>query len=346
MKKYLSIIFITLAIAGSGCKKNYLSELTNNPNNPSVASPGLLLSGSLKTTAGILNGGISSALYGYYTNYACWIGYLSWSTGFQANTALEQYLFTTSNYDVWTPLYGNISNYNQLALAGAGPNYTGIAEIMEVVDFQQLVDNYNNIPYSQALQGTKNLTPTYDQAPAVYNALMKQLDAAITLIQGAKATDANPGSADIMFAGNMTDWLLYANTLKLRFALRVSNNTSLASTYATYKAAVQATSSIGYLGAVAAEVNPGYLNSDASGGQQSPLWLNYGTTQSGGANLNNQEYQANQYSINFFNTNSDPRLTRVYAVNPAGNVIGSVFGATVTYPVAGVTYECRGNGFI
>jgi hypothetical protein len=67
MKKYLSIIFITLAVAGSSCKKDYL-ELTNNPNVPSVASPDLLLTGALKSTADIVN-------MGNYVQYAAWVGY-------------------------------------------------------------------------------------------------------------------------------------------------------------------------------------------------------------------------------------------------------------------------------
>ena len=340
MKKYLSIIFITIAIAGSSCKKTYLDELKNNPNVPSVASPSLLLSGGLKTTAGILNG--SS-----YTMYASWIGYLSWSTGFQANTALEQYQFTTSSYDVWTPLYGNIANYNSILTANAGANYTGIATIMTVVDYQQLVDNYNNVPYSQALKGVTNLTPAYDKGTDIYPDLMKKLDAAITMIQGAPATDANPGVSDIMFGGDMTSWVKYANTLKLRLALRVSENPNLTAMYATFKTAVAATEALGYLdGTVGAYVNPGYTNSDAFGGQQSPLWINYGYSQSGSANTNNQEYQANQYSIDFFTNNSDPRLTQVYAPNPDGNVIGSKFGATVTFPKGGVTPSKLGPGVL
>src|ERR1700744_1849391 len=103
MKKYISIIFITLMAAGSSCKKDYLN-LTNNPNQPSSGSPGLLLSGALKTLAGVQNGGT-------YTMYAAWTGYLSQSTGYQPFVALEQYQFTTSTYDAWTTPYLNLSNY-------------------------------------------------------------------------------------------------------------------------------------------------------------------------------------------------------------------------------------------
>src|ERR1700754_229887 len=142
MKKYLSIIFTVIAIAGSSCKKTYLGELTNNPNVPSVASPSLLLTGALKTTAGILNGALSNNAptlinRGIYIEYAVWMGYLSRSTGFQVFANIDQYAFTSSDFDVWQTLYGNLSNYNAIISANAGGNYTGIAKIMTVIDYQQ-----------------------------------------------------------------------------------------------------------------------------------------------------------------------------------------------------------------
>lgn len=309
MKKYISIIVFTLIIAGSSCKKDFLS-LETNPNVPSVASPELLLSGSLKTAASLSN---SDA----YTMYASWVGYLSWSTGFQINTALLQYIVTPGTFDVWTNYYLNISNFSALAATGSGPNYTAIAKIMTVVDFEALVDNYNNVPYSQAIKGTGNLVPAYDSGSAIYDDLMKQLDAAITMIQSAPATALVPGAGDIVFKGNMTNWIKFANTLKLKLALRQTNVTAKT---AALVAAVQATQSLGYLdGSTAATANPGYLNSDASGGQQSPLWLSFGVGANGAGLGSNTTFQANAYGSHFYGVNNDPRLGKVYSATTTKN---------------------------
>ncbi len=319
MKKYISILFTALAIAGTSCKKNFL-ELNNNPNSPISATPPLLLSGALKTTAGIINGG-------GFTQYANWIGYLSWSTGYQANVSLEQYQFTTTDYDVFTPFYANISNYTALYNAGTNPYFQAIAKIMIVYDYQDLVDSYNNVPYSQAIQGANQLNPVYDNGSAIYDDLLKQIDAAIVLIQKAPAGTSTPGTSDVMYGGNMTNWLKFANTLKLRLAIRQSN---VSAKTAALKAAVAATASIGYIdGTNGGVVNPGYLNNDANGGQQSPIWLNYGYTQNGGAQANNQQYQANSYAVNFFTANNDPRRNQVYQTLDAAGTIGSTpFGGT------------------
>jgi len=318
MKKYITILILTLTIAGSSCKKDFLS-LEKNPNVPSVASPQLLLSGALRQTAGIVNNATANSTgnFGYYTMYAGWSGYISWSTGYQANTAFEQYVITTSTYDIWTPLYLNLSNYNALIGASAGANFTGIAKIMTVFNFEALVDNYNNVPYSQALKGTKNLTPAYDNGSVIYDDLMKQLDAAIVMIQKAGTGDANPGKSDIMYGGNMTNWLKFANTLKLRLALRQSN---ISAKTAALKAAVAATASIGYIdGTNGAVVNPGYTNSDLGGGQQSPLYIAYGLTASGGSSGVNATYQANAYAAHFYGSNNDPRLVQVYSATTTAN---------------------------
>lgn len=304
MKKYISIVLITLAVAGSSCKKNYL-ELTANPNVPSVTTPDLALSGALKTTADIVN-------LGDYVQYNAWVGFVSQSTGFQPFTNVEQYNFTTTDFNgPWNDNYANLSNYNALLASTTDANYQAIAKIMMAYDYEALVDNYNNVPYSQALLGSKNLNPAYDKGTDIYTDLMKQLDAAIVLIQKAPAVSPKLATSDVMYGGNMTNWIKFANTLKLRLAVRVSGVSSMASTFA---AAAKATQALGYIDATnPGLVNPGYLNSDADGGQESPLWRYYGFNQSGTPGTGRQQYQANTFAANYYATNNDPRLVQVYA---------------------------------
>lgn len=317
MKKYLIFIILFLLIASSSCKKDFLTSLATNPNAPSVTTANALLIGSLANTAAIMNSSL-------FQQYAYWVGHLSYSTGYQTSVPYELYGFTSSNFDVWTPLYLNVNNYNALLNLNTGPYYNAIAKIMMVYDFEALVDSYNNVPYFNALKGAGNLTPSYDNGSVIYDDLLKQLDASITTISGASASSPNPGTADIMYGGNMTNWLKFANTLKLRLALRQSN---LSTKTAALKTDIQSTQSLGYLdGTNSAEVNPGYLNSDANGGQQSPLWLQYGLNASGGAIGSRANTQANSYAVNFFyNHNDTLRANQVYAVNPTNGLVVSTF---------------------
>ena len=109
----------------------------------------LLLSGSLKVTADIVNVNFST--------YGVWMGYWAPSGNYVPNASLFTYNFTNVDYQVWTPLYSNVSNYNALETrAAANPalvNYQAIAAIMKAYDFQALVDVYNNVPYTEAFKG-------------------------------------------------------------------------------------------------------------------------------------------------------------------------------------------------
>jgi len=335
MKKYITIMLITLVVAGSSCKKTYLDELATNPNTPAITTPDLALAGALKTTAALYNGT-------GFTMYMCWMGYLSYSTGFQPNVALESYQFTTSTYDLWTNWYLNINNYTAMASSTTNPYYQAIANIMICYDYEGLVDNYNNVPYSQALLGTNNLTPGYDKGSDVYDALLTRLDAAITQIGAAITanTAIAPTTSDIMYGGNMTKWEVFANTLRLRIIMRQYGptgaiNPNVASKVAMLTSELAKFSTVGYISTTAAEgkVNPGYANLDFGGGQQQPLDIAFGYNQSGSAINNNPPYQANTYAVSFFQSNNDPRLTQIYATSTGGAVISTPFGVTV--PPAG-----------
>jgi hypothetical protein len=320
MKKYILIIAVFFTIGIAGCKKDYLS-LEVNPNSPSVTTPQLSLAGAEKVAADIVNG-----LNGDYTEYAIWGGYWTPSGNYVPSATLQQFQFTNSSFQqVWTDLYSNLTNFNNLQVLASKDaslaNYQAIAMIMKAYDFEQLVDNFNDVPYSQAFQPSTILFPAYDKGVDIYHDLGKQLDAAIALIN--KGTAANPGSADIIFGGNMTGWKKFANSLKLRLAIRVSTLTpgdalvtDLASTAAE-----------GYLDeTIQAAANPGYSN---VAGKISPFYANYGYDATGNPVFGNVFYRANDFFVKLLTNTNDPRLAQVYAPTTGGNIIfGNIFGDT------------------
>jgi hypothetical protein len=324
MKKYILIVAVFFSIGISGCKKDYLS-LEVNPNQPSVSPPGLTLAGALVTAAATVNGGS-------YAEYGVWAGFFTRSGNYVPSTTLDQFQLTNTSYTgVWTTLYSNLTNFNNLQVAAAKDptlaNYQAIAMIMKVYDFQQLVDQFGDVPYSQAFQPSTILNPGYDNQLAIYNDLVKQLDAAIALIKNS-STAANPGAADVVFGGNMIGWRKFANTLKLRLAVRQSN-------LATNAAAtdLDATAGEGYLdGTTQAIANPGYSNTlSGSSSQQSPFYASYGFDVNGNATGNNLYYRANVFFIKILQADNDPRLNRVFTPTTAGNIIdGNVFGDVAT----------------
>lgn len=99
-------------------------------------------------------------------------------------------------------------------------NQLALLEIWTVYAYHVLVDQFGNIPYTDALQGAKNSRPKYDDAFTIYKDLITRLDKAIA--------DLNPdydsfGTADLLYAGDVVAWKKFAASLKLRIALRLAD---------------------------------------------------------------------------------------------------------------------------
>ncbi len=324
MKKYISVIAVLLAVGITGCKKDYLS-LENNPNQPSVTTPQLLLPSAEVSAASVY---LTS-----YPHYGVWGGFWTTSGNYVPNAAINQYQITTGTGNAsWDLLYLNLSNWNALKSVSTTPdmaNFQAIAKIMTAFDFQQLVDNYNDVPYTQAFD-PKIIAPAYDKGDAIYHDLGKQLDAAIALIdKNLNNASATIPSSDVMFAGDMIKWRQFANTLKLRLAIRVYQKLGMSDPLVKGLAATADAINGTYLDADAA-LNPGYTQSNSGSGssQQSPFFDTYGNDITGNATFGNVYYRASDYAVKFYQSNNDPRVAAFYAPTDASphGIHGNVFG--------------------
>jgi hypothetical protein len=102
-------------------------------------------------------------------------------------------------------------------------NQLAIIEIMSVYAWSNVVETYGNMPYTEALDYTKP-NPKYDDGLTIYQNLITRLNAAI-----AKLDPASPGMGagyDNVFGGDIAGtakWIKFANTLKLRMGLMLSD---------------------------------------------------------------------------------------------------------------------------
>ena len=104
------------------------------------------------------------------------------------------------------------------------PSLKGPSKVMKAYIFQQLVDLYGNIPFSDALKGAGSLAPAFDEQKTIYENLILLLDEGIKDLKE-NAFDATTSSADIVFKGGTagtTNWVRFANSLKLRILIRQS----------------------------------------------------------------------------------------------------------------------------
>jgi hypothetical protein len=277
---FISAIFLLFA---SSCKK-YLA-INTNPNQATSSTPEAILPQAITYTASNVSSfnDYGAQLGGFAANAGGYGGFGSnWTYDFGPNDYSGLW---TSTFDVLNDLQVviNVSEGDELHAY-----YNGIARIMKVYNYELLVDTYNSVPYFTALKGTGGLTPKYDDPKAIYLDMAVQLDSAISTIEAVtdpSEVTLNTGT-DPMFGGNMTHWIQFANTLKLRLIVRASPAISFPD--ATFD-------NTGFL-STDAIVNPGYAKIS---GQQNPSWNTW--VQSYTGSNGNRAWMPATFAFSFYN---------------------------------------------
>jgi hypothetical protein len=317
MKLKIYSIITTLALFLASCTGDYLN-INDNPNSAVSATPELVLSAALNTTAGRLtHNQIGNFFGGYWAPSGSYSGFIE-----------ERQFDYNASYgtNVWNSCYDNLQDYQYILDKATTQKWSaviGIAKVMKVYNYQILVDTYGNVPYSDALKGTASIRPKYDDAQAIYDDLVKTLDGASADLKAVvSATNPSPGAQDIVFKGDMNKWRRFSNTLRLRLLVRQSNvtgkdlKTEVAKVVAEGAGFLKAGETVGS--------TPGYLK---SAGKQNPFWENYVATAAGGDAGTKQAYVASAFFINTIQDDlKDPRLTRLAAKNNAGVYVGVPLG--------------------
>lgn len=97
-----------------------------------------------------------------------------------------------------------------------------IAQVIKIASLHRVTDAYGPIPYSKFGEG---LLIPYDSQEDVYKSFFTELTEAIEILEDYAVANpsARPLSAyDIVYEGDVSKWAKFANTLKLRLAMRIS----------------------------------------------------------------------------------------------------------------------------
>jgi hypothetical protein len=319
IKKLMPLAMIVLAF---GCKKSYIDDINKNPNTVS----GDAVTAELILPNALSNGAARITAYGWLNN---WMGYWSPSGSFAPNTEESTYNITNTFNEGgnWSANYNvlfDLALVERKAAAEGLDFYIACAKVVKSQLFQNLVDMYGNVPYSQSFNATIK-SPAYDKGEDIYLDLQKQLDEAINILK-TKPVAPKAAQYDLVFQGNANRWIKYANTLKLRLLIRQTQVTGF--NPASEIAKITANGG-GFLmaGENAAAVPPGgYLNQV---GKQNPYYAVYGLLPNGSEA--NDFFRANNHVLNMLKSNSDTRLTRLFRpavnpTNPADPYIGTTYG--------------------
>lgn len=133
---------------------------------------------------------------------------------------------------VWDNIYLNIiPNANEIikkAAANNSPHYAGIAKVIIAYNLGLATSIWENVPYKNADNGLKSFFPTYDTQESIYTDATRLIDEAIVDLRQAESV-FKPAGDDIIYKGNISNWIKAAHTLKARYLLHLSKKRGAAS---------------------------------------------------------------------------------------------------------------------
>lgn len=157
-------------------------------------------------------------------------GFMMSATPFEGNSNNMTYdLVDGWNYYEWDQVYDNVMKPTQNVLdattAPQNASFHAWAKIVRVEAMHRASDIYGPIIYSNYGKSNPDGSVTFDSQKDAYYAFFKDLDSAINVLtplvqNGAPATFSK---FDLIYGGSFAKWLKFANTLRLRLAIRISN---------------------------------------------------------------------------------------------------------------------------
>ena len=154
----------------------------------------------------------------------CWSGYFGQNNNWGGPNNLNYFLKDgwvassyTESYSTVVPLWQDLKGKTETQF----PEVFALAQILKISAWHKATDMFGPIPYKEAGKGL--ITVPYDSQEEVYKSMFKELSDAIEVLTK-YADNGNSKllpNADAVYAGDVRKWVVYANSLMLRLAMRV-----------------------------------------------------------------------------------------------------------------------------
>lgn len=191
-------------------------------------------------------------------------------------------------------------------------NQWQIAEILEVYTFAVLETTYGDIPYSKALD-VDNVFPEYEDDQAIHKDLISRLDAAM----GKLDPDAESyGSADLIYEGDVAQWMKFANSLKLRLGIMLADVDATTAGRVAEEAAAA--------GVFESNDDNAKLPYLSAAPNTNPIWVDL--VQSG-----RRDFVAANTIVNMMLGLDDPRVPLYFTTDRNGGYTGGIYGSSNSY---------------
>lgn len=235
MKKYIIGMGLFVLVAGtfSSCKKELEDKFVSPEKSTTASIPGFF-------TAMLNNDRVAAKYWNVRTFLSIGPGVYAQTAYFaNSNGVYQQNDGYTQQY--WDDFYapggnggGPMAHYRSMEVAYNGSSdadkatkeiFLKAGKVVLIEQAAKMVDLWGDIPYSEAgsLQTSSTIVPPkFDDQKALYTSFIADLKEAATYFKTAKTT-AEFSKYDILLSGNVDKWARYANSLRLRLLMRISN---------------------------------------------------------------------------------------------------------------------------
>ena len=213
------IVFVLFSSLCLSCED--LTETNINPNGiePGQVNPNLVLP-TVLTEAGKI-----------YVN----LGYQD-IAGVVQHTQKDAWSEGHNDYDWggsqdWSGYYSVLRNNDLLYKRAVEMNlefHQGVSLVMKSFMFGLITDLWGDVPYTNALKGEtgalSDIKPVFDPQQTIYEGILADLETANSLLsKPASEYTSIVGDVDVYFGGDPEKWRQFANSLALRYYMRISS---------------------------------------------------------------------------------------------------------------------------
>jgi len=318
MKKFIYTIsvFFLIGLVVSCDLNDKLEDLNIDEKNPSEVPGEPLFTNGVRNMFDLMLGtSVNSNVFRLYSQYWAQTTYPDESQYNQVTRNIPDNMWLILYRDVLKDLDGAKQIITPETVvtdeeAAIKANKLACIKIAEVYAYSTLVDIFGDVPYTDAMDAT-NSSPSYDDAATVYAAVLDSLDTAISAID----VDYEGFSGnDPIYEGEMSGWLMAANSLKLRMAMRLADtNSGTAQTLAE-----EAASSV-----IDANESNFTITYTSASPNTHPLWVDL--VQSG-----RNDFVAANTLVDVMNDLTDPRRP-IYFTDVDGAYNGGTYGSANAY---------------
>ncbi|WP_149244397.1 SusD/RagB family nutrient-binding outer membrane lipoprotein [Dyadobacter sp. 32] len=216
MKKYLfkTTLCAVLLFFGNACTNNF-EDINKDPAlvNADNLKPEMLLTWTLK-----------NSIFDYFGPNTPWA--VKEFSGYMSYEETGDLFLPCDCSNPFSYYRSYIVNMNELIkLVSGNPlksNQVAIARIWNAFLYQIMTDAYGDIPYSEAAKDRYSVInqPKYESQQSIYQNLLKELKEASAALSDSP-DQISFGNPDILFKGKVDSWRRFANSLRLRMALRI-----------------------------------------------------------------------------------------------------------------------------